>query len=277
MNMNRNTIWLLLLIMIITAMTVAPQSIDSIKVRAEKFFVDENYKEAIKELEKLQPTAEIQLKVGIANIKIWNMSAAMRALRQAEKLSPNNLEVKATIAEVMSWNKDFDDAIELFRSVFSKGYNSTNARLVYARTLAWNKEYDDAIKEYQEMVKNDLSNYDAYIGLGQTLSWQKKFDLSMNAFQKAIANSTSGKDKSAATVYIAQILSWKGELEKSITTYEKALQLNKKNVDALFGLGEVNEWISRYPSAKKYYEQILQIQPGHKAAKAKLLQLMWVK
>jgi tetratricopeptide (TPR) repeat protein len=275
--MKQKILWVSMLITFFVSNTLIAQSPDSIKTKAEKYFAEENYKEALREYGKLPASAETQKKIGIAHIKLWNMSAALRSLRQAEKLSPNDLSIKAAIAEAMSWNKDFDDAIELYKTIFSKGFNEIDARLTFARTLAWNKEYDNAISEYRVILKNDPSNYDAYIGLGQTLSWLKKFDASIETYQKAIANSNSGKEKSSATVFIAQIQSWQGELEKSVTSYEKALQLNKKNVEALFGLGEVNEWMSKYPTAKKHYEQILQIQPEHKAAKAKLLQLMWVK
>jgi len=275
--MKQKILWVSMLIAFFVSNALIAQSPDSIRTKAEKYFTEENYKEALREYGKLPVSAEAQKKIGIVHIKLWNMSAALRSLRQAEKLSPNDLSIKAAIAEAMSWNKDFDDAIELYKTIFSKGYNEIDSRITYARTLAWNKEYDNAISEYQEILKNDPSIYDAYIGLGQTLSWQKKFDASIETYLKAIANSNSGKEKSIATVFIAQIQSWQGDLEKSITSYEKAIQLNKKNVDALFGLGEVNEWMSKYPSAKKYYEQILQIQPEHKAAKAKLLQLMWVK
>jgi tetratricopeptide (TPR) repeat protein len=250
---------------------------DSIKIKADKFFQEEKYVEAIKEYEKLPAGAETQKNIGIAHMKLWNMPAALRSLRQAEKYSQNDLSIKAYIAEVMSWNKEFDDAIELYLEIFAKGYNSIEARQAYARTLAWNKEYASAISEYRDILKSDPSSYDALFGIAQTFSWQKKFDSAIESYRKAVEVTNNTKEKSRATMHIAQIQSWQGSFDASIITYQEAYRLNKKNVDALYGLGEVHEWMNKYSVAKKYYEQILQIQPDHKQAKAKLLQLMWVK
>jgi tetratricopeptide (TPR) repeat protein len=269
--------WVIVCSLIFSSYCLMAQSPDSTKIKADKFFNEEKYREAIKEYEKLPVSAETQKNIGIAHMKLWNMSAALRSLRQAEKYSKNDLSVKAYIAEVMSWNKEFDDAIELYRDIFSKGYNRTEARLAYARTLAWSKEYDNAISEYQLILKNDPLSFEALSGLAQTLSWQKKFNPAIEAYKKAIEVTDNSKEKSIATMHIAQIQSWQGLFESSIKTYEESYRLNKNNVDALFGLGEVHEWMSKYAAAKKYYEQILQIQPDHKQAKAKLLQLMWVK
>jgi tetratricopeptide (TPR) repeat protein len=250
---------------------------DSVKIRADKLFNEEKFLEAIKEYEKLPATAETKKNIGIAHMKLWNMQAALRSLRQAEKYSQNDLSIKASIAEVLSWNKEFDDAIELYRAVFSKGYKDIEAHLAYARTLAWNKDYEKAAAEYRYILQSDPLSFNALYGLAQTLSWQKKFDTAVQTYRKAVEITNDLKEKSSATTQIAQIQSWQGMFDESINTYQQAYKLNKKNVDALFGLGEVHEWMSKYAASKKYYEQILQIQPDHKPAKAKLLQLMWVK
>lgn len=274
----KNNVWLLILcFMFFSFGFIIGQSSDSVKIKADHLFDEEKYSEALKEYEKLPVTVETLKMIGIAQMKLWNMSAALRSLRQAEKSSPKDLSVKASIAEVLSWNKDFDEAIIIYRDIFSKGYNDIEARLAYARTLAWNKEYDNAVEEYKLITKKDPADFDAYIGMAQTLGWQKKFDLAIETYKKSIGITNISGEKSIANAGIAQILSWQGSFELSTKHYKEAVRLNKKNVDALFGLGEVHEWTSNYADAKKYYEQILQIQPDHKSAKAKLLQLIWVK
>lgn len=275
--MKNNVCLLMLYFLLFSSGVITAQPSDSIKIIADRFFEEEKYSEAIKQYEKLPQTAETLKMMGIAQMKLWNMSAALRLLRQAEKSSPGDLSIKASIAEVLSWSKDFDEAIEIYRNIFSKGYSDIEARLDYARTLTWNKEYDNSVSEYKSIIKMDPTNFDAHIGMAQTLGWQKKFDLAFESYKKSIDITNISTEKSIANAGMAQILSWQGSFELSIKHYKEAVRLNKKNVDALFGLGEVHEWISKYADAKKYYEQILQIQPDHKAAKAKLLQLIWVK
>jgi tetratricopeptide (TPR) repeat protein len=275
--MRCNIISVIVLSFILCPISVMAQLSDSIKIKADRLFNEENYLEAINEYKKLPPGAETEKNIGIAHMKLWNMSAALRSLRKAEKYSQNDLAIKASIAEVLSWDKQFDDAIELYREIFSKGYNRTEARIAYARTLAWNKEYNTAVAEYRDILKKDSLSFDALTGLAQTLSWQKKFENAAEVYKKAAEVSGNPKEKSSAAMHIAQIQSWQGLFDASIKSYQEAYRLNKRNVDALFGLGEVHEWMSKYAAAKNYYEQILQIQPDHKQAKAKLLQLMWVK
>ncbi|MBI1805214.1 MAG: tetratricopeptide repeat protein [Ignavibacteriae bacterium] len=258
----------------IHAQSVEPDS--GLLGKADSLFRAERYADAIKEYENAPTSAEVLKKIGISYIKLWNMPAAIRSLRNARQRAPQDLEIEAHLAEALSWNKEFDEAIQLFKDVLSKGSTKTEIRFGYARVLAWAKDYDAAIDQYSQILSTDSTQFQSRMGLAQTISWKKQFHEAIEEYERAAKLTTDPKEKSQATSRLAQVLSWQGEFDTAIIRYKEAFQSNSKNTDALFGLGEICEWTGQYRLAKSYYEQILQIQPNHKAAKTKLLQLMWV-
>ena len=245
--------------------------------RADSLFATGRYREAVKDYQKLPVSADVLRKIGVSYIKLWDMPAAISSLRKGRQLAPDDPGIEASLAEALSWDKKFDEAIKLYRDLSSRGSVSAEVRFGYARALAWNREYDAAVSEYRGILEKDSVYFPARMGLAQVLSWKKEFDEAIAEYTRAAALTADLNERSQALCRRAQVRSWKGEFESAVTGYNEALQLSSKNTDALYGLGEVHEWMEQYQKAKSYYEQILQIQPNHKAAKAKLLQLMWVK
>lgn len=244
---------------------------------ADRLYAAEKYHEAIKEYEKLPVSADILKKIGISYHKLWEMPAAIRSLRKARQLAQEDIEIKSHLAEALSWNKEFEEAIILYQDVFSKGFVNVDVQFEYARVLAWVKDYDSAINLYRQILEKDSINFQARMGLAQTLSWRKDFDGAVEEYRKAAIFTMDLKEKSQAITRLAQVISWTGAFDNAVVEYKEALQFHSNNTDALYGLGEVNEWMGQFPKAKSYYDQILQIEPGNKSAKAKLLQLLWVK
>lgn len=245
--------------------------------KGDRLYSRELYKEALAEYHKLPLTSEVRKRMGASYIKLWDMPAAIEALRAALKQDPRDAEAKVYLAEALSWNKNFGEAATLYREVLASGSGGVDARLGYARTLSWMKDFDGAIAQYRMAAKEDPSSLDAHMGLGQLLSWQKQFDNSLSAYRRVVSLTDVPAYKSAALARIGQVHVWKGDMEAARTAWGEALRHDDGNVDALLGLGELDEWSENYQAAKRRYERVLKVQPEHKAAKAKLLQLLWVK
>jgi tetratricopeptide (TPR) repeat protein len=244
---------------------------------ADSLFAAGQYKEAVREYNRAPVTADVLRKIGACYIRLWDMPSAIRSLRRARLLAPQDSGIEAALADALSWDKEFEEAISVYRDAVAKGNRKTDVLLGYARTLAWGQKYDEAERQYSQILTGDSANFAARMGLAQTLSWAKDFDASVREYTRAAALTPDANEKSQALAGVGRVLSWSGKFDEAIARYNAALEASSKNTDALFGLGEIHEWLGRYQKAKWYYEQILQIQPQHKAAKAKLLQLMWVK
>ncbi len=245
-------------------------------MKGDLLFSEEKYRDALKEYMRLPQSSEVLKRIGATQIKLWDMYAAIRTLRQAAKKSPRDMEIKGFLAEALSWNKNFGEAAVLYREAISKGDASIQVRLGYARTLSWMKDIAGAIAQYRLAVKQEPENLDAHMGLGQMLSWDKQFDASIAEYRRVAELTAVPEFQSVALARVGQVLVWKGEMDSAQATWNEALHFDPKNVEAMFGLGELHEWSGKYPQAKSYYERILQVRPEHKSAKAKLMQLLWV-
>jgi tetratricopeptide (TPR) repeat protein len=245
--------------------------------KGDRLFSRELYKEALAEYHKLSLSSEVEKRMGAAYIKLWDMPAAIEALRGALKQAPDDSEAKVLLAEALSWNKNFGEAAAMYKDLLASGYSGVDARLGYARTLSWMKNFDAAIVQYKAAAQEYPSNLDAHMGLGQLLSWQKQFDNSLAAYRRVVTLTSVPEYKSAALARIGQVHVWKGDMDAARTAWGEAVRFDAGNVDALLGLGELDEWSGNYKEAKRRYERILKVQPEHKAAKSKLLQLLWVK
>jgi tetratricopeptide (TPR) repeat protein len=245
--------------------------------KADRLFIEEKYREALREYQKLEASPKIMMRIGAAYIKLWDMQSAIRILREAEKKAPRDGEIKGYLAEALSWNKNFGEAAVLFREALSAPDAGVGTRLSYARLLSWMKDVDGAIEQYRLAIRQDADNLLARMGLAEMLAWKKQYDQSITAYRKVVTSTRVPEYKSAALARIGQVQVWKGDMKAAQTTWKEALQHDPDNIDALFGLGESSEWSGQYKQAKAYYERILQVQPDHKSAKAKLVQLLWVK
>jgi tetratricopeptide (TPR) repeat protein len=278
MNIFAPFLFILCLSLPVSALAQTPFKAQSPETdKGDRLFSRELYKEALAEYHKLPLSPEVRKRMGAAYIKLWDMPAAIEALRAVLKQAQDDTEAKVLLAEALSWNKNFGEAAAMYKELLSSGYSSVDARLGYARTLSWMKNFDEAVEQYRAAAKEDPSSLDAHMGLGQMLSWQKQFDNSLAAYRRVVTLTGVPEYKSAALARIGQVHVWKGDLDAARTAWGEAVRFDAGNVDALFGLGELDEWSGNYKEAKRRYERILKVQPEHKAAKSKLLQLLWVK
>ncbi|MBR9976803.1 MAG: tetratricopeptide repeat protein [Bacteroidetes bacterium] len=245
--------------------------------KGDRLFSQEKYKEALGEYKKLPASAESRKRLGAVYIKLWNMSEAIAALRDAVNRAPHDSEAGTLLAEALSWDGKLREALDIYRGLLGKGEDTAELRLGYARTLSWNKDVNGALEQYRLATRGYPRNLDAHMGLAEMLSWKKRFDQSIAAYRRVLDLTDVSAYKSVALTRIAKVLTWKGDMDAAEAHYRQAIHADGTNVDALFGLGELNEWSGEYREAKSWYQKILQVQPDHKGAKAKLLQLMWVK
>jgi tetratricopeptide (TPR) repeat protein len=245
--------------------------------KGDKLFVQEKYKEALSEYRRLPVTVESLKRIGATKIKLWDMSAAIVALRDAVKRAPRDSEAKALLAEALGWDGKLGEAAALYREALEAGDAGPSVRVGYARTLSWMKDVDGALEQYRQATREFPDYLDAHMGFAEMLSWKKQFEQSATAYRRVISLTSVPAYKAVALARIGKVLTWKGDMAGAEGSYRDALRHDAKNIDAMFGLGELLEWKGKYPDAKRWYQKILQVQPGHKGAKAKLLQLMWVK
>jgi tetratricopeptide (TPR) repeat protein len=245
--------------------------------RADRLLETGEWREALDALYELPPSAEVLKKRAYAHTRLWEVQPAIRILREARDQYPDDPEIPGYLASALTLNRELDEARVLYREVLERTPENDNARAGYALALAWSGDFDAAAGEYRTVLARNPRHLDARLGLGDVLAWQKRFDQAVAEYDVGAEVTSDPRLKSDALTRSGRALAWKGDLPAALDRYERALAIHPRNVEALLGQGEIFEWQREYQKAKAAYEQVLRVAPEHPAAKAKLLQLMWVR
>lgn len=84
---------------------------------------------------------------------------------------PEDDEVRASLARVLSWQGRYDEAVTLYREILSRHPIDIDVRLALARVTAWQQHLTDAKTLYEAVLEDDPGNLDATAGLADVLLW----------------------------------------------------------------------------------------------------------
>jgi tetratricopeptide (TPR) repeat protein len=159
---------------------------------------------------------------------------------------------------------NYDEAERLFREVdeeyirdFLYGYNE------YARAYLINKDYAESLEKLNKAYMLDKTHIDTLNNLGYfyAKTTNEYFDSLKPNIQKW---------------YFADRKEMQGinsALDLSITFYRRALLVDNENITSLVGIGNAYFYQGQYLKAKKYYEDILRVDPDSVAGYSGLLNL----
>jgi tetratricopeptide (TPR) repeat protein len=175
------------------------------------------------------------------------------------------LIINSTIpGERFNKKNNYDEAERLFREVdeeyikdFLYGYNE------YARAYLRNKDYAESIEKLNKAYTLDKTHIDTLNNLGYF--YAKTSNEYFANLKPNIQKWYFAEKKDTANINTA--------LDLSITFYKRALLIDKKNITALVGIGNAYFYQGQYLNAKKYYEDILRVDPDSVVGYSGLLNL----
>ncbi len=159
---------------------------------------------------------------------------------------------------------NYDEAERLFKEVdeeyikdFLFGYNE------YARAYLKNKDYPESLEKLNQAYNIDKTHIDTLNNLGYFYAKTTKeyFDTLKPNLQKwyfGDKKTMQGIDSS---------------LDLSINFYRRSLLVDNENITALVGIGNAYFYQGQYLKAKKYYEDILRVDPDSVVGYSGLLNL----
>src|SRR3990167_3153395 len=112
--------------------------------------------------------------------------AAIAVYRRYLAARPENDEVRATLAKLLSWQGQWDEASALYRDVLTRHPLDDDSRVALARVLSWQKNYDEAQQEYEQVLRDDPQQSDALAGLGDVLLWSGHPDQAIPYYQRVV-------------------------------------------------------------------------------------------
>jgi YaiO family outer membrane protein len=111
---------------------------------------------------------------------------AIAVYRQYLAARPENDEVRASLAKLLSWQQQWDEASALYRDVLSRHPLDDESRVALGRVLSWQRRYDEAKQEYERVLLDHPQHPDALTGLADVLLWSGHPDQAIPYYQRVV-------------------------------------------------------------------------------------------
>ncbi len=112
---------------------------------------------------------------------------AVAAYRRYLVARPENDEVRAKVARLLSWQGQWDEAAALYRDVLTRHPLDHESRVGLARVLSWHKHLDEARQEYERILQEEPNHPEALTGLGDVLLWGGHPDQALSYYERVVA------------------------------------------------------------------------------------------
>ncbi len=223
-----------------------------------------------------------------------NFKLAEEHFRTAIKLDPTNIEAKAHLARILSWNpSNRQEALDLYKDYLSTKPDDNNIRYQYAETLNWAGKSSQAAEILADLYKSSPVNKDITINYANALASSEQYNAAFGIFQQAIKakyqfdNFTSlnyartlqktGNDEMAIVIY--QDVLKRAKSPDEIRTaqkdlagayfdsgkYQNAIEIDQsidnKDKDILLRMARSNQRLNNQQEAIKLYEDLYNTYP----------------
>jgi tetratricopeptide (TPR) repeat protein len=203
---------------------------------------------------------------------LYDTEMATPAMLKLEKLDDDYILLGE--AEIAFNNFDYDKAIHLYKQVVESGnLEDEYEALALKETvlIMLNTGNYDLAEQFLESFNPDDVDYQylsaktkAYKGnLEDCLDEMTNI---MNNWQKIKHDSQISLTLDHVLSFVGEIMSAMGDDESALKVYQASLEINKLNIDSLFGIGEIMISSEQYDLGKEYLQQVLTIYPDHQDA-----------
>ncbi len=208
-------------------------------------------------------TSQNILQQAINHINHNQLDKAYQLLLQADKQTPNNIEVYHLLSVVFGMSEDYAQS-EIYCKKALK-LNGT-ATLVYNNMGTAQKlqgKYNEAIDSFLACIRINKNYIDPYINLSNLYLEIEKLQEA-----EALMNTAMQLDSSNLNVNLAlaNLYLKQENYADAKDLYENIIASQPQNIDALINLGQVYEHLGDTEKALHYYHSILNISPNYEAS-----------
>lgn len=191
-------------------------------------------------------TAQSEYQAGQAALGEGRTEEAEAHYRRALEHDPEHMPALLRLATMISWQKRFDESIELFQEAERIEPGNRDAMLGIARVSAWAGRSKLSIDTYNILLEKDSRDRDALLGSARAHSWAGRHPEALDLYERVLEIDPADKD---ARLGIAQVLSWMGMHDQSLERYAALLSQEPANHQALGGRARVLMWQGRMEEA----------------------------
>lgn len=171
----------------------------------------------------------------------------------------NEKEVRALLAEAYIAGGDYEKAAAEYREVLKNDPGDIKAGAALADILSWNKKYGEALKLYDEILK-DKEVSEIRLRKARVLGWAGKYGQALKEYQRILDNNY---DEAVEVEARAKKAYWNNRVKQAIKYYKELIVKDPENVEAMFDLSQVYSYQSMWKEAREEYKKILKVSPNH--------------
>ncbi|MDR1037078.1 MAG: tetratricopeptide repeat protein [Deltaproteobacteria bacterium] len=204
------------------------------------------------------------INVGLVAIRTGDFAKALQSLQEADRLSPNNPDVKHHLGRTYYQLNNTERAIALYEEALALDSSKTDVHNNLGLAYMSLKDYDKARAEFQICI-DDLTYSNANMSrfnMGLLEEAQDHPDKAAEFYHQIIAYSGQ-TPASAPAYYRLAYLDYKQEkYREAVDFLTAAVRQNQEFADAYFLLGECYEKLSMEDEAAEAYGRCVVIDPS---------------
>ena len=196
-----------------------------------------------KRVRKRDERTDTHRREAIKQLRLGKLEMSKNLLEKAIQLVPDNLELWLDLADVFLEGKQFAEASDRYRHVFSRDSHDLRAILGIAVSSENRENFSEAELSYGRVLEREKGNPMALRGLLRTQKAQKKWQDAMDTLRllkrQGLVSSEESDDAMATLWYQQGITQEKaGNVKEGISSFEKSLKVKGGFVPSLLSLGE---------------------------------------
>jgi tetratricopeptide (TPR) repeat protein len=185
-----------------------------------------------------------------------NYDRSVKQYREALAKDPQNAKVRTSLADVLSWQKKYDEAISEYHRTL-KFLKTPMEILEVEKKLAsvyvWKRDYLEAEALYQELMAQDPGDAKNTIALAEVCLRLGKTEESKRLLRGVLEKDPQNTD---AKVLLGDVDAGNGNFPEALKLYREALDV-KYDRKVKAKIGNVQSWTRNYGDALKIYDELL--------------------
>ena len=205
-------------------------------------------------------SANLMLKLGIANLRIQNLDESMRFFSAAAKANPGMAETYYYMAQVSRWKNETDEELKYLKKALSLRAGYLRAVNDLACNRISDRCYDEAVEIItQNTTENDRLDYPVLMmNQAVALIYRKKYE----AAQKLLSAAISKDPKNRLLYYNMGVAVYsQNSFGEALDKFDEALKADPDHVDSIIDKSIILIRMSKYNEAAEILKKALEKNP----------------
>lgn len=197
---------------------------------------------------------QIPMAIGIASNQTGRPQQAEEAFRQVLKVQPGSVRALAGLSEALLAEKRYTAVIDTLANAPDDEVLRLNLAIAYSK----NNQLDQALEILAAIVKEHPDYAQAHLNLGVLYTQQTNYRLAAAEFQQALK--IDPENDAARASYIKALIVL-AQLDDALPIAEENLKRNPRDAEALYLLGTVQRQRGHYSEAERVLARAVAVQP----------------